>query len=95
MRAALLVAYLAWLMSACSRDNREADVKQCSATAQRQVSQAPSASASESAEARHDRLGGEIATCMEKLGYRHDNSAMTDQRCVDDVDFNPYCYRHR
>ena len=96
MRAALLAASLclaAAQFSACSRDNRAADVKQCNANAQREVPEAQSASANESAEQRHDRLGGQIAVCMDNLGYRHDNSAMTDERCVDDVDFNPYCYR--
>lgn len=49
--------------------------------------------ASDSAEVRHDKIGSEIADCMAKIGYRHDEATMTDERCVDDVDFNAYCYR--
>ena len=30
---------------------------------------------------------------MSKAGYGHANFDMSDARCVDDVDFNPYCYR--
>lgn len=80
------------LLAACSRDSREADIKQCIAQAQRQASQGQSPYPDESAEERHDRLGNDIAACMEKLGYRHDDGAMTDQRCVNDVDYNAFCY---
>jgi hypothetical protein len=59
----------------------------------RQSGQMHTANPGDTEEQRHDRLGGQIASCMENLGYHHDNSAMTDERCVDDVDFNPYCYR--
>ena len=91
--AALLCAAFAaiGLVSGCTRDNREADVKQCNATALRGTSQTETAA--ESVDERHDRLGGQIAACMENLGYRHDDGSMTDERCVADVDFNPYCYR--
>jgi len=82
-------------LSACSRDSREADVKQCVATALRETSQTQTAYAAESVDERHDRLGGQIAACMENLGYNHDDGSMTDERCVDDVDFNPYCYRRK
>jgi len=33
-----------------------------------------------------------ITACMEKLGYRHDQGSMANAHCVDDVDYNPYCY---
>lgn len=82
---------LAGLLSACSRDSREADFKKCSGITLRSQTQASNPGDTE--EQRHDRLGGQIAACMESLGYLHDNGAMTDERCVDDVDFNPYCYR--
>jgi hypothetical protein len=93
--AALLWAAFAaiGLVSGCTRDNREADVKQCTATSLREASQTQTADAAESVDERHDRLGGQIAACMENLGYHHDDGSMTDERCVNDVDFNPYCYR--
>ena len=95
MRAALRSAsvVLMGLLGACSHDSRGADLKQCSATMGRQSSQTQAANPGETEEQRHDKLGNQIAACMENLGYRHDNNTMTDERCVDDVDFNPYCYR--
>jgi hypothetical protein len=47
----------------------------------------------DSAEERHDQIGGAVSDCMEKAGYRHANGDMTDARCVFDVSFNPFCYR--
>ena len=44
-------------------------------------------------EERHDEIGVEIAECMASKGYRHDNAAMADERCIDDVDYNAFCYR--
>jgi len=82
------------LLSACSGDRREVDTKRCVAQAQQNAGQA-APSQSESAEERRDRIGDQVASCMEELGYRHDASAMANERCVDDVDYNPYCYRRR
>ena len=84
------------LLSACSRDNRQADTKLCIANAEQMASQAqlnlpPDASA----EDRHDRIGAEVAVCMDGHGYRHDDGAMTDERCVNDVDYNAFCYAPR
>ena len=82
-------------LSGCSRDNREPDIKACIAGAQTDASQGRTdypIPANESAEEKHDRIGGLIASCMEKLGYRHDDRSMNDARCIDDVDYNPYCY---
>jgi len=86
------------IASACSRDTRDADTKTCIAAAQKQLAtQQPPGEPlpSRDNEERHDRIGSLVAACMEQSGYRHDNSAMTDARCVDDVDYNPYCYRKR
>ena len=80
-------------LSACSRDNREADIKECIASSRNSAAQL--AAPGESEEDRHDRIGGEVAACMEKLGYRHDQISMAGERCVDDVDYNPYCYARR
>lgn len=94
-RTALILA--AACLAGCSDDTREADTKVCIARSQHQT-QAVSPGAStqdETAEESHDRIGGLIATCMEERGYRHDNGAMTDDRCVDDVDYNPHCYLKR
>lgn len=82
-------------LSACSRDRREADTKECIASSQHLAAQGQFATPDESDEERHDRIGGDVAACMEKLGYRHDQSSMADGRCVDDVDYNPYCYARR
>ena len=81
------------LLSACSKDHRQADMKVCIAdgekrAAQGQLNLPPSASS----EDRHDRIGAEVAECMEAKGYRHDDGAMTDERCVNDVDYNSFCY---
>jgi len=94
--SALLV--LAIIFIGCSRDTRVADVKECDTQTQRETSTDPSASralADQSAEQRHDAVGNMIAACMEQRGYSHDDGAMTDQRCVEDVDYNPYCYQRR
>ena len=82
----------------CSRDTRENDAKVCIAESQGQEKHgAPNAlvQQNESLEEQHDRVGGLVVACMERRGYRHDEGAMTDDRCVDDVDFNPYCYVRR
>jgi hypothetical protein len=82
-------------LTGCSQDNRVADIKRCIAKAQYEAAhgQLPYLFAADSAEQRHDKIGGEIADCMAIEGYKHGNAAMADERCVDDVDFNPYCYK--
>ena len=82
-------------LTGCSQDTRVADVKQCIAKAQDEAAhgQLPYLLAADSAEVRHDKIGSEIAECMATAGYHHDSAAMVDERCVDDVDFNPYCYK--
>ena len=90
LRAALFLV-LAASLAACSRDKRETDIKACIAEAQ-QPQPDYSIPANESAEDQHDRIGSLAAVCMQQRGYRHDDRSMTDQRCVDDVDYNPYCY---
>jgi len=90
-----LAAGLSFL-AACSQDRRSADMAQCVAQVQQQVSQGQlnsMFSPSDSAEDRHDKIGGAVADCMRKAGYGHANRDMTDARCLDDVDFSPYCYR--
>ena len=79
------------LLAACGKDTRQADANGCIADARQRTSQLnlpPNASAEE----KHDKIGTEVAACMEEHGYRHDNGSMTDERCVEDVDYNPYCY---
>ena len=97
LRSAPLIAVLAaCVLSSCSKDDRQADIKNCIGDAQKVAMQGqlniPSGA---SAEDRHDRIGAEVAACMDRQGYRHDNGSMTDERCVDDVDYNPYCYARR
>ena len=92
-RTTLMLIIAGWA-AACSRDTRQADIKDCIAQSQHQIQGAPPGGTpqNEGFEERHDRIGGMIAVCMEQRGYRHDDGAMTDARCVDDVDYNPYCY---
>ena len=90
------LAAMAALLMACSRDNREQDLKQCTLEIQHQLSQeraSQTSLADQSAAERHDAVGGMIAACMEKRGYRHGGGAMASEHCVDDVDYNPYCYQ--
>ena len=90
------VLVLLQFLAGCAPDNRLSDIQRCTAEAQRKAAHGdlPYLQASDSAEVRHDKIGSEIADCMAKSGYRHDQAAMADGRCVDDVDFNAYCYRH-
>ena len=75
------------------KDPRQADMKSCAAAAYKAANDGQlDIRAGASAEDRYDRIGAEVAACMEQQGYRHDNQTMTDERCVDDVDYNPYCY---
>ena len=91
-----IIAIALTFLAACSQDRRSADMAQCVAQVQQLVSQGQLNSllnASDSAEERHDKIGGVVADCMQKAGYGHANRDMTDSRCLDDVDFSPYCYR--
>jgi hypothetical protein len=91
-----ILLFLSAYLTACSRENREKDLKECTTSTQRQWSQEQSVNGAFSGlekEERRDAIGGMIAACMESRGYRHDGGAMIDERCVDDVDYNPYCYR--
>jgi len=90
VRAALFLA-LAACLAACSREEREPDIRACIAQAQHPQPDY-SIPANESAEEKHDRIGGLVSACMQQRGYRHDDRSMADSRCVDDVDYNPYCY---
>jgi hypothetical protein len=75
------------LLAACSPDHSEADLQRC-------IAQAPSKTGPTSlkGEEAHDAIGAEAADCMKTLGYRHD---MASPKCVDDVDFNRFCYVRR
>ena len=91
----LFLLATATLLFACSRDTREADIKECGAETQSHLSQDQSARkslADRTESERHDAIGSIIAACMEQRGYKHDDGAMTDERCVDDVDYNAFCY---
>ena len=93
--SALALALIASFCASCSRDTRVSDIKQCIAGVQREASAGAMSDLqpSDSSEERHDKLGAYVAACMSKAGYGHANFEMSDARCVDDVDFNPYCYR--
>ena len=82
-------------LAGCSRDNRNADIKLCTAEGEKKVpnSELLYLRTPASEEERHDDIGSGIAECMASKGYHHDNGAMADERCIDDVDYNPYCYR--
>ena len=94
---ALALVAMGPCITGCSRDRRSEDVKLCTADAQMKVptSQLLYLRSAASEEERHDSIGSDIAECMGSKGYRHDSAAMADGRCVDDVDYNPYCYRRR
>ena len=79
---------LAVLVAGCSPDRRDADASMCISKAQQE---AP-APAGQSQEEMHDAIGAMVGDCMKELGYRHE---MTDEKCIDDVDFNASCYVHR
>ena len=74
-------------LCACSPDTTEADLQHCIAAAPSKAG-----SATLSGEEAHDAVGAEAADCMKALGYRHD---MAGAKCVDDVDFNRFCYVRR
>jgi len=84
------------VMDACSRDSRAADINRCVVEVQRETTQGDLNylwNTTDSAEVRHDKIGGAVSDCMAKAGYGHSNREMSDAKCLDDVDFNPYCYR--
>ena len=84
---ATIVFAVALVTSACSPDTSEADLQRC-------IANAPSkaGSANLTGEEAHDAVGSEAADCMKALGYRHD---LASAKCVDDVDFNSFCYIRR
>ena len=86
VRAGAMIVFAAAL-SACSPGDSEADLQRC-------IAKAPSkaGSATLSGEEAHDAVGAEAADCMKALGYRHDQAS---PKCVDDVDFNRFCYVRR
>ena len=88
------VLALSHCLASCTSDNRVADIKKCIAQVEYKAShgELPYLLATDSAEAHHDKIGSEIVDCMAKAGYRHDETAMANEHCVDDVDFNAYCY---
>jgi hypothetical protein len=89
--AILLAALIS--LAACSRDNREADIKKCISGAEYQAAHTLPRPNNETTEEHRDRTGDFVADCMEKVGYIQNNASSADARCVDDVVFNPYCYR--
>jgi hypothetical protein len=87
---------LTTILASCSQDSRAADINGCIAEAEQEASQGTlndQPGAADNAEERHDKIGVAVSDCMAKAGYRHANKDMIDERCVDDVDFNPFCYR--
>jgi hypothetical protein len=86
-----LLALLA--LAGCSRDDRPAQMEACVAQVGKDPALGPTPGPGQTAEQHHDEVGSAVASCMQSHGYLHDNRAMVDERCVDDVDFSPYCYR--
>jgi len=85
---AILVATAVTFVIGCSPDNRQADVKACIASSQKDSLR----SSGQSDEEFHDQVGELVADCMKQAGYRHD---MSSEQCIDDVDYNPACYVRR
>lgn len=84
--SAIALIGLTGLLAACSPDTREADIHKC-------IAQSPQTGGpGMTSEEEHDAIGAEVADCMKGLGYRHD---LADEKCIDDVDFNRYCYVKR
>jgi len=89
MRFPVVVAsVLVLFCAACSPDEKDATLKQCVETSTRENPPQQG----QSAEEVHDAIGSDVADCMKAAGYRHDEA---DGKCIDDVDFNRYCYVHR
>jgi hypothetical protein len=86
--AIVFIAFVA-LLAGCYRDNRADDIKSCTAQAQGHML---TTSKGASADDIHDQIGAVVADCMKAKGYSHDENAMSDARCIDDVDYSPYCY---
>jgi hypothetical protein len=95
--SAPIVAFLvlSCFLAACSRDNRAADIKQCIAKGEASQKEWDRFQTAESAEERHDHIGGLVAACMNDAGFGHADRDQADARCINDVDFNPYCYRRK
>jgi hypothetical protein len=74
--------------SSCSPDRKQADMDRCISMAKVETT----SDTGESKEEAHDAIGAVVVDCMKQAGYRHD---LADGRCIDDVDFNFYCYVHR
>jgi hypothetical protein len=85
---AVLGATVLTFVIACSPDHRQADVKACIASSQKDISRGTG----QSDEDFHDQIGELVADCMKQAGYRHD---MSSEQCIDDVDYNPACYVRR
>lgn len=85
VRSVVLISIF-FLLASCSPDHRDEDVRTCIAM------YPPSGQSQGRSEEMHDTIGDQVAECMKSKGYRRD---MADARCIDDVDFNKYCYAHR
>ena len=85
---AVLLATVVTFVIGCSPDNRQADVKACVASSQKDTSR----TAGQSDEDFHDQVGELVVDCMKEAGYRHD---MSSEQCIDDVDYNSACYVRR
>jgi hypothetical protein len=91
----LTIVLLSCFLVSCSRDNRAADIKQCIVKGETSQKEWDRFQTADSSEERHDHVGGLVAACMNDAGYRHADRDQADARCMDDVDFNPYCYRRK
>ncbi len=70
---------------ACAPDHSRADLAKCVA----QSTKSALADDQGTPEEVHDAIGENVAECMKRDGYRHDQSS---PKCIDDVDFNQNCY---
>ena len=73
------------ILSGCSADHRQADIKKCISKAQSEVVRQDGQGLDEV----HDIIGSFVVDCMNDSGYRHD---MSGEKCIDDVDFIAACY---
>jgi hypothetical protein len=70
----LALIVLSSFLSACSRDNRAADIKQCIAKGETSQKGWDRFQTADSAEERHDQIGGLIADCIRKARYTQANN---------------------
>ena len=70
---------------ACAPDHSRDDLAKCVA----QNPKSPLAQDQSTPEELHDAMGETVAECMKRAGYKHDQSG---PKCINDVDFNQYCY---